>query len=541
MKRLSFALVIVLTVSLSAQTVAVAPATPVAKTVQSLVAGASADLRNFYAPAGYQPVWTRNGRPTAQAQAVMAILDDAAARGLDPADYAHGKSPQGDAAIATFDVELTAALMRYVSDVRIGRVRPEQVEFALDVDAHKVYLPALIAQVATSNDVQALLASAEPQHEDYRRLLAALAKYRRIEAESRNEVPLPVVAKLAPGSDYEALAQLATILRRGGDLTHQGDLAIADVQGTRYEGAIVDAVKKFQARHGLDADGVIGRTTFAQLNVPPSKRVEQIEWALERWRWMPSKFEGPAILVNLPEFKLRARDGNADNGKELTMRVVVGKAAGHRTPVFEGDVKHVVFRPSWGVPPNIQRNEILPKIASDPGYVARHNYELVDTATGRSVGSSVDGDTVRRIRNGSLRVRQKPGNHNALGLVKFLFPNDNHVYLHSTPQPALFARTRRDFSHGCIRVEDPAELAEWVLRAQPAWSREKIDSAMTGNRDDVYVKVERPVSVILFYATAVAEENGEVKFFDDIYGHDVQLAKLLEPVTKAGAVMVAAK
>jgi L,D-transpeptidase YcbB len=530
MKRLSFALVILLTVSLSAQTVAVAPATPVAKTVQSLVAGASADVRNFYAPAGYQPVWTRNGRPTAQAQAVMTILEDAASKGLDPADYAHSRSLQGDAAIAAFDVELTTALMRYVSHVRTGRVHPEEVEFALDVDAHKVYLPAFAAQVAVASDVPALLATAEPQHEDYRRLLAALAKYRRIESESKNDAPLPVLPKLAPGSDYEALPQLATILRRAGDLT-------AEVQGTRYEGAIVDAVKKFQARHGLDADGVIGRTTFTQLNVPAAKRVEQLEWALERWRWMPSKFDGPAILVNLPEFKLRARDGN----DELTMRVVVGKAAGHRTPVFEGDIKHVVFRPSWSVPPNIQRHEILPKVASDYGYLARHNYELVDTATGRAAGSSVDGDTVRRIRNGSLRVRQTPGNHNALGLVKFLFPNDNHVYLHSTPQQALFARTRRDFSHGCIRVEDPAELAEWVLRAQPEWSREKIDGAMKGKRGDVYVKVERPIAVVLFYATAVAEPNGEVKFLDDIYGHDVQLAKMLEPATKSGTVLVAAR
>ncbi|HEY0157612.1 MAG TPA: L,D-transpeptidase family protein [Thermoanaerobaculia bacterium] len=530
MKRLSFALLLLTTISLSAQTVAVAPATPAARLVQSLVVNGSADLRNFYAPAGYQPVWTRNGRPTPQAQAVMTILADAAAKGLDAADYTYASLSATDAAIAAFDVELTTAVMRYVSHLRIGRVRPEEVEFALDVDAHKVYLPAFVAQIASANDVTSAIAAAEPRHEDYRRLLAALAKYRRIAAESRDDGALPVVAKLAPGSDYPALQQLATILRRNGDLA-------AAVEGTRYEGAIVDAVKKFQARHGLDADGVIGRTTFAQLNVPAAERVAQIELALERWRWLPSQFDGPAILVNLPEFKLRARDGD----DELTMRVVVGKASGHRTPVFEGDIKHVVFRPSWSVPPNIQRNEILPKIASDYGYLARHNYELVDTATGRSAGSSVNGDTVRRIRNGSLRVRQTPGNHNALGLVKFLFPNDNHVYLHSTPQQALFARSRRDFSHGCIRVEDPAELAEWVLRAQPEWTREKIDTAMTGKRGDVYVKVERPVSVVLFYATAIAEEDGTVKFVEDIYGHDVQLAKLLEPAAARGTVMVAAR
>ncbi len=223
------------------------------------------------------------------------------------------------------------------------------------------------------------------------------------------------------------------------------------------------------------------------------------------------------------------------------MRVVVGKANRHETPVFDGDIKHVVFRPSWSVPPNIQRHEILPKIEKDYGYLAAHNYELVDNA-GRSAGTHVDADTIRRIKNGSLRVRQTAGTHNALGLVKFLFPNDNHVYLHSTPQQALFARSRRDFSHGCIRVEDPAELAAWVLRAQPEWNETKIAAAMNGKRDDVYVKVQRPVSVVLFYATAIAQENGDVHFVEDIYGHDVQLAKVLAPAAGRGAaVMVAAK
>ncbi len=535
MKRLSFALILLTTVSLHAQMVDVAAATPVARLVQPLAGVASADVRSFYAPAGYSLAWTRNGRPTPQAQAVIALLENAASKGLDAADYDAGQwasrvnALRNDNALASFDVELTTAVMRYASDLRIGRVRPDSVEFALDVDDNKLYLPLFASRVATANDVNAVLASIEPQHTDYRRLLTALAKYRRIAAESQNDAPLPLVAKLAPGAEYEGLAQLATILRRNGDLT-------VEFKGTRYEGALVDAVKHFQSRHGLDADGVIGKTTFAQLATPASKRVGQIELALERWRWIPAQFAGPAILVNIPEFKLTARDGNED----LTMRVVVGKAAGHQTPVFDGDIKHVVFRPSWSVPPNIQRHEILPKIEKDHGYLAAHNYELVDNA-GRSTGSQVDADTIRRVKNGSLRVRQTAGNHNALGLVKFLFPNDNNVYLHSTPQQALFARSRRDFSHGCIRVEDPAELAAWVLRAQPEWNETKIAAAMNGKRDDVWVKVQRPVSVVLFYATAIAQENGDVHFVEDIYGHDVQLAKVLAPAQRGAAVMVAAK
>jgi murein L,D-transpeptidase YcbB/YkuD len=234
--------------------------------------------------------------------------------------------------------------------------------------------------------------------------------------------------------------------------------------------------------------------------------------------------------VNIPEFKLRAIGET-----ELEMRVVVGKTSS-KTPVFDGDLKHVVFRPYWNVPPSIQRHEIAPKLTSS--YAASHNYEVVNDA-GRVVG--INSDTVRAVKNGSLRVRQKPGTSNALGLVKFLFPNDNNVYLHSTPQQSLFARARRDFSHGCVRVEDPAALAEWVLREKPEWTGEKIKAAMTGKRDDVYVNLAKPITVKITYHTVVAQQNGDVHFYDDIYGHDARLVAALTPAAPKGAVMVAAK
>lgn len=536
MKRSSLVLILLTTVSLAAQTVVVAPATPAAKQVQALAASASSDVRDFYGPAGYALAWTRNGQPTPQAMAAVALFENASTKGLEPADYEAGlwsarmAALRGDAALAQFDVALTSNLVRYASDLRLGRVNPHEVRFDVDAAAKKIYLPAFVARVATASDPAAVVGSIEPKHLDYQRLLVALAKYRRIATESQNDLPLPAVTKLAPGQTYEALPQLATTLRRQGDLA-----ADTQVNGNVYEGALVDAVKHFQSRHGLDADGVVGKTTFAQLNVPAAQRVEQIEWALERWRWIPEEEGNASIIVNIPEFRLRARD---EQGEELTMRVVVGKASGHKTPVFGGAVKHVVFRPYWNVPPTIERGEILPKLQRDAGYLARNRYELVDDA-GRSAGTSVDADTLRRLRSGSLRVRQKPGTSNALGLVKFLFPNDNNVYLHSTPQQALFARTRRDFSHGCIRVEDPVALAEWALRGQ--WSKEKIEKAMNGDRDDVYVKIERPVNVMILYATAVAQENGAVHFYDDIYGHDVQLAKVLAPQQNGAAVMLAAK
>jgi len=546
MKRLSLILVLLSTVSLTAQTVIVAPATPAARLVQSLIAGGSADLQNVYGPAAYALLWSRGGRPTAQAQAVIAVLENASAKGLQPTDYDAGQwstriaNLRADADVARFDVALTAAVMHYASDVRSGRVHPQEVDFAMETEAKSVYLPAIAVQTATSTDPAAFLAGLEPRHDEYRRLLTALADYRRLESEAKNDTPLPVVAKLAPGQTYAALPQLATKLRRLGDLpVDLGDLpADAKFESTQYTGAIVDAVKHFQTRHGLEGDGVIGKTTFAQLNTPVSRRVQQIEWALERWRWMPEQLDEQTILVNIPEFRLRARD--AQTGEELTMRVVVGKANGHQTPVFGGDIKHVVFRPYWSVPPAIQRNEIAPKLERDGNYLARNNFELVDDA-GRSFGSGVDADTLRRVKNGSLQVRQKPGGANALGLVKFLFPNDNNVYLHSTPQQALFARARRDFSHGCIRVEDPVALATWALRDDAAWTRKKIEAAMKGEQNDVYVKVSRPINVLIVYATAAVTTDGQVNFFEDIYGHDTQLAKVLEPEHRGAGVLLAAK
>jgi murein L,D-transpeptidase YcbB/YkuD len=461
---------------------------------------------------------------------VVHHFENAEAKGLRSVDYDGGKwstrltNLQGDATLARFDVAVTVALVRYLSDISAGRVNPSKVDFALDVDARIPWLPAIVWQASEAANTAAVIASVEPQHDEYRRLIAALATYRRIAAESANDAPLPVVTKLVVGDTYEALPQLATRLRRTGDLA-----ANAVVEGNVYTGAIVDAVKHFQSRHGLDADGVISKRTFTQLNVPASERVKQIEWSIERWRWTPARAEGPSIYVNIPEFRLYATDGQS----ELTMRVVVGKADGHKTPVMEADMKHVVFRPSWYVPPSIQRGEIAPK--ANATYLAKHNYELVDNS-GRAL--PVTDDTLRRLRTGSVSVRQKPGTSNALGLVKFLFPNDNNVYLHSTPAQSLFARTRRDFSHGCVRVEDPVALAAWTLRDQPQWTKEKIEKAMNGDRGDVYVKPAKPINVTIMYVTAAARGN-DIYFFDDIYGHDTRLAAAFNGTPAKEKVLVA--
>jgi murein L,D-transpeptidase YcbB/YkuD len=258
--------------------------------------------------------------------------------------------------------------------------------------------------------------------------------------------------------------------------------------------------------------------------VPLQHRVLQLQLTLERWRWLPAEFSAPPIM-NIPDFRLRALDES--NNVAMDMRVVVGRAMRTQTPVFTRDMSYVVFRPYWNVPPSILRGEIIPAIQRDRDYIARKNYEVI-TYDGKVVTSgSIADDVLAQLRAGKLTVRQKPGPANALGLVKLIFPNEHNVYLHSTPAPELFSRFRRDFSHGCIRAEKPAELAAWALRNNPGWTPERIKQAMQSGKDDVTVNLVKRVPVFIVYGTALAYENDDVHFSDDIYGHDAELAAKL--------------
>jgi murein L,D-transpeptidase YcbB/YkuD len=293
---------------------------------------------------------------------------------------------------------------------------------------------------------------------------------------------------------------------------------------TAYTGALVNAVKHFQVRHGLDPDGRLGKGTLTELNAPLANRIQQLQLTLERWRWVPHNFPRPPIVVNIPEFELRAL--GASFRTELEMKVVVGRAYHHQTPVFAANMKQVIFRPYWNVPLSIQRAELVPKLDRDSSYLMKNRYEVV-TPQGKVVTNGiVDQPTLAQLRSGTLRIRQTPGPENALGLVAFMFPNEYDVYLHGTPAMELFAKSRRDFSHGCIRAENPQELAAWVLRNQPEWTPQKISAAMNGSKT-IYLSLEQPIPVLIVYATAVVLANGEVRFFEDIYQQDAELAALL--------------
>jgi murein L,D-transpeptidase YcbB/YkuD len=536
--------IVVLTLAIGlpafAQTVTIPPASAAAKAIEPLVEASRLEemrwpdftdyrkhLRNFYAPRGYEPAWVANGRPTPQALAVIALLDAADVKGINAVDYdatrwpgriraLSGANAEG---VARFDLALSASLMRYISDLHIGRINPRNLRFELDIETKKYYLPRLLDDIKSAPDPHAVLDQIEPPYDEYRRLQAALATYRRFAADAGTEPSLPTVKSLKPGEAYAALPALAKRLRRVGDLPQD-----ASVDAKVYRGALVDAVKRFQARHGLEPDGVISARTWKALNVPVGLRVHQIEWALERWRWAPADFERPPIVVNIPEFVLRAWD-DLRGRTAMRMRVVVGQTVSHQTPVFEAAMRYIVFRPYWNVPPTIQSKELVPHAAKDPTYLARNGYELV-SADGQPLTSSVvDAATLARLRSFDVSIRQKPGPNNALGLVKFMFPNQNNVYLHSTPSQTLFSRSRRDFSHGCVRVEDPSALASWVLRDQPQWTPEKIRAAMNG-KEPMQVNV-KPIPVLIIYTTATVDDDGTVHFFEDIYGHDATLQNAL--------------
>jgi L,D-transpeptidase YcbB len=511
--------------------------------IQEVVAaGKLADLRwpdfsdykssvaSFYQQSGYAAAWIDGVKPSAQALSMIGVFRNASTKGLDPEDYDASRwdgrlSGLNDSAtnIARADVALTVCAMRFVSDLHIGRINPQHFKFGLSVE-HKKYDLAqfLHDRLLPASDLPAVVDSVEPPFAGYRRTQVALVRYKDLATRDDGEqLPIPL-KPVDPGQTYSGVSRLARLLLLIGDLPSEGKSS-GDSQ--LYEGTVVEGVKHFQRRHGLQDDGRLGKDTVKQLNVPLSARVRQLQLALERWRWLPSEFSAPPIIVNIPDFRLRALDDN--NKVALDMRVVVGKSMRTQTPVFSRDMTYVVLRPYWNVPPSILRGEIVRSIERDRNYIAKKNYEVTTNGGDVVTSGAISDDVLAQLKAGKLAVRQKPGPANALGLVKLMFPNEFNVYLHSTPAPELFSRTRRDFSHGCIRVEKPAELAAWALRNNQGWTIERVQQSMEGAKDNVSVTLNRKVPVFIVYATALAYDNDEVHFYDDIYGHDLKLDQAL--------------
>jgi murein L,D-transpeptidase YcbB/YkuD len=476
-----------------------------------------------------------SGRPNDDARAALALLAGAAAEGLDPADYGlrdldrltallETKSPAPPRHRARFDAALSAQMLRYLRDLHIGRVDPRAIGFRLSVPVDQHDFAVLLREALMRHRIADAAADLRPALEQYDALRRMLTRYRAVAAEPAREVLAPAKAT-RPDQPYGGVLGLYRQLTTLGDLPPDSP---PPAEPSLYEGPIVEGVRRFQFRHGLEPDGILGKETMSALQIPMAWRVRQIELALERLRWLPHLKDERLVVINIPMFRLWAWDSiPPDDAPVLGIDVIVGRALSTQTPVFAEEMREVIFRPYWNVPLSILRKEILPMLERDAVYLQRQDMEIVQGAGDDARPVEATPENIERLRQGALRLRQRPGPRNALGLIKFVFPNQENVYMHGTPAQELFNRRRRDFSHGCVRVQDPVALAVWTLKDRPEWDREHILEAMAGGQS-LHVKLPRPIQVILFYTTAaVTPEDGTIRFAEDIYRHDARLDRAL--------------
>lgn len=492
------------------------------------------ELRALYEATSYAPLWLdATGRPSTSARDALTLLNGATADGLRPSDYRAtpleelaatldaGTQPPPVPDLASFELGLSGGMLRYLRHLHMGRVDPRSIGFRMTAPADSHDFAALLRSAVTDGRVADTAADLAPPLALYRGLRSALARYRVLAADPMLDPSALPSAPVRPGESHVGLRPLHQLLVGFGDRSPD---APPPTDVSTYEGDLVDSVRRFQTRHGLDNDGILGKRTWAALRVPHAWRVRQIELALERLRWLPHLSEDRLLAVNIPMFHLWGWDSIPPSGAPLFgMDVIVGRSLNRRTPVFVEEMRYLIFRPYWNVPPGILRQDVLPAIARDPNYLQEQGMEIVRGPGDDAQPVAATAENVALLRQGLLRVRQRPGPRNATGLVKFIFPNDENVYMHDTPAQELFSRTRRDFSSGCVRLENPVALAEWALKDQPDWTRERILTAMNGSQPR-RVNLTRPIQVILFYVTAVVmPEDGTVRFAEDIYGHDAQL------------------
>lgn len=481
-------------------------------------------LRQFYAERGFAPLWIEAGAVTPRAAVAAGVLAGAAEDGLNPLHYAATAIAERLAATepgpqAELEVLLSRGLAEYAADLKAGRLVPNRVDNEFMIHPERPDAAAILAGAAQAADLGAYLAGFAPQTENYLRLKTALAAHRAIAA-AGGWSRVPDGDSLKPGMSDP---RVAAIRKR---LVEAGDLAAEEIDGpATLDPVLVAAIERFQWRHGLDQDGVIGKKTVAAMNVPVETRIEQMLLNMERRRWMPDDLGERYVFVNMADFELKVVDGP----KTIhDTRVVVGTPF-HRTPVFSGTMTYVVLNPYWNITPSIARNEILPKLRKDAEYLQKHDITVLSDWTDGAV--PVDPGTIDwsqvSARGFPYKLRQNPGAHNALGRIKFMFPNPYNIYLHDTPSRELFQRSVRSFSHGCIRVQNPVDLGAVLLGAD-GWTKERLEAAIASAEQKV-ITLSRPIPVHLTYLTAWVNKDGSVHFRDDIYGRDKRLASALLP------------
>ncbi len=470
------------------------------------------DVAKFYTQRSGAPAWVNHKQPTEKATDAIKILHTADQHAFDPGDYGEPEieqlyqeiqklerdTPDIQRRLAEFDVRLTAALLAFGRDVALGRTSPEVIDARWKPRREAPDFAATL-NAAVDGDLDSWIDKVRPRHAEYAALQKALADVQgQLE---KGGWPQVKAGSLKAGDSHPAVPALRQRLAASGHLTGDAATSISPV----FDKDLAEAVRAFQELHAVKASGVLDPPTLTAMNVPIERRIRQIELNLERWRWMPDDFGAHHFMVNVPYFHLLARQNDKT---VMDIRVVVGKP-GNETPLFSDEIESVVFSPYWNIPDTIAENETAPAVARDPAYLAKQNIEILRTSGGKTEtvnASDVNWDNPDDLRG--LAFRQRPGSNNALGHVKFLFPNEFNVYLHDTPADALFARPGRAFSHGCMRVEEPEKLAQYVLKGYPEWDAETMQVAMHSGVEQ-HVKLKEKIPVHVVYFTAWVDENGE--------------------------------
>jgi L,D-transpeptidase YcbB len=484
--------------------------------------------QQFYERRTYAPAWIEGNDPRPQMAELINALTASSQEGLDPQLYSVGLLAQrrqeasrgfltkkgfNPNEAGALDAWLTYLYMKYASDIADGLSDLAHADPQWQIKSEKFDPAGRLEKALEHNAVERSLTELTPANPQYQALRKVLADYTAMAAKGAWPA-VPPSLKLKPGQRSPQIGALAARLAASGD--YHGRVP-ASGEPASYATELQEGVKRFQRRHGLPDDGIVSAPVVAEMNVPLQSRIAQVQLNLERWRWLPRDLGQRYILVNIPEYRLEVWQGDQ---VPLTMRVVVGKQD-TPTPIFNDEMTYLVFSPYWNVPPDIAKGETLPEILKDPGFLARTNMEVLDTS-----GRPVDPSSIDLEDPAQYRFRQRPGEGNSLGLVKFMFPNQYNVYLHDTPTDSLFARASRSFSHGCVRVEQPMALAQYVLQDQPDWTKERIDEAMHAQEERT-VKLRAAIPVYLGYWTARVSSDGVMQFRKDVYGIDARLKALL--------------
>jgi len=523
-------------------------------------------LPKLYEERNYVPLWIENGGPSSQAYEMIEIIRNSDNEALDPDYYNISEIESilkrmeqdrnsGDSYdaldLAELELLLSNSFLTYTHDLHYGRVRAEQINLELLSGERPVNLPKLLVTAVETDQVQETLEGLLPKYPMYAMLRISLKEYREIAAKGGWQ-PVAYGDKFKKGARGQRVLALSKRLKVTGELD-------SSIPGSEvFDDSLDQAVRKYQQRNGLYVDGVVGKSTIEALNVPVEERISQIELTMERWRLLPQYLGNRYILVNIANYHLYGVENNNDT---INMRIVVGKPQWN-TPMFSEEMTHLIINPYWNIPPSIFKDDIAPKIMEDSEYLSKQNMdavgleapekivveeaEVVEVVENVEATEVTDGDNtgekelseveiqnkkaqeeyISKVLSGKYRLRQNPGPGNALGRIKFLFPNKHSVYLHDTPNRGFFKKAQRNFSHGCIRVEKPLELAEFVLSSNPSWTQNTIQSSINKMKTKT-VHLDESITVYILYFTTWVDNEGTVNFHKDIYGLDKTLYNAL--------------